>query len=160
MNFYDPSQFEFLKPIKDNFGIILSEFNAIKDVSMPWIEKDLYTGNWDVIGFKYENQDFPKNKELAPKTCEIFDALSDKIFTYGFSILRPGCEIKPHVNDITKVLRCHLCLYTNDKAALVVNEEVKPWTVGDLLVFDDTNLHSSYNRGETDRVVVLFDFYK
>jgi beta-hydroxylase len=160
MNFYDPTQFEFLKPIKDNFETILSEFNAIKDSTMPWMEKDLYTGKWDVIGFRYENQDFQKNKELAPKTCELFDSLGDKIFTYGFSILRPECELKPHTGDVNTVLRAHLCLYTNDNCALVINDEPKTWTVGEFLVFDDTNLHYSYNRGTTDRVVLLFDFYK
>lgn len=163
MNFLNPNDFSFLSSLKEGFQDIVSEYNAIKNRSMPWAESFLYTGNWDVIGFKYEGNDFPENKELAPKTCALFDSFSDKIHTYGFSIMRPNTEILEHINedkDADKFLRGHLCLYTNPNAGLVVNNELKNWTVGEFLVFDDTNPHSAHNRGDSDRVVALFDFFK
>jgi beta-hydroxylase len=159
-NFLDPELFPFLKTIKDGYQIIYNEFKSIQDVSSPWSDVDLYDGKWDVIGFRYNGVDFPENKKLFPKTNHIFESISDKIYTCGFSILRPGCNIHEHYNHNSDVLRCHLCLFTNDNCALIVNDESRNWKAGELLVFDDTKKHSAYNKGETDRVVVLFDFYK
>jgi beta-hydroxylase len=159
-NFLDPENFPFLKQIKDNFQIIHDEFIKATDVSQPWEDELLYDGKWDVIGLKYENINILDFQRVFPKTTEIFNSLPNKIYTYGFSIMRPSCEIHPHVNIINYVLRGHLCLSTNDNCALIVNEESRNWQVGELLVFDDTMLHSAYNRGNTDRVVLLFDFYK
>jgi beta-hydroxylase len=160
MNFLDPNNFNFLKPIKDNFQVILEEYNNVAHKSTPWMERYLHNDKWDVIGFKFDGKDFPENKILAPKTCELFESIDAKVFTYGFSILRAGCEIKPHVNDNHDVLRSHICLYTNPDAFLVVNNEARNWVVGDLLVFDDNNEHYAFNKGTTDRIIVLFDFYK
>lgn len=159
-NFLPPENFLFLKQLKDNFQTIYDEFMSTKDVSHPWDDELLYDGKWDVIGLKYENINIEDTQQLFPKTTEIFKSLPNRIYTYGFSIMRPGCEIHPHVNNINYVLRGHLCLTTNENCALIVNDETKNWQVGELLVFDDTNMHSAYNRGETDRVVLLFDFYK
>jgi beta-hydroxylase len=159
-NFLDPELFPFLKEIKDGYKTIYDEFKSTPDISKPWGDTKLYGGGWDVIGFRYEGIDFPENKSVFPKTNEIFESLKDRLYTCGFSILRPGCEIREHVNYNHDVLRCHLCLYTNDNCALVVNDEARNWKAGELLVFDDTKKHSAYNRGDTERVIVLFDFYK
>lgn len=160
MNFLDPNDFGFLKTIKDNFDIILADYHNISAKNCPWGDPTLYSGGWDVIGLKYEDNDIQENKALVPRMCNIFDSLPVKIYTYGFSILRSGCIINPHRGEITKILRSHFCLYTNPKASLTVNGESRNWTVGDFLVFDDCVEHSACNLGETDRVVVLFDFYR
>jgi len=161
MNFLNPKHFSFLQTIKKDFKTILDEYNSIFTKAIPWPDSRLYNKGWDVIGFKYEGQvptECSNNRILAPKTCELFESLDVDIFTYGFSILRAGCEIKPHYGHNHDVLRSHLCLYTNPDAKLIVGDESKDWVIGDFLVFDDTNLHSAYNKGTTDRVVVLFDF--
>jgi beta-hydroxylase len=159
-NFLNPDDYPFLNEIKNAFPIILEEYNSVSLNPQKWVEENLHNGNWEVIGFKYEGKDFNEAKKLFPKTNKIFESLKDKLYTCGFSIMRSGCEIYEHENHNHNVLRCHLCLTTNVDCALVVNGEAKQWTAGELLLFDDTNRHSAYNRGKTNRVIVLFDFYK
>jgi aspartyl/asparaginyl beta-hydroxylase (cupin superfamily) len=159
-NFLNPSDYPFLKTIKDAYPTILDEYNSVIADTQKWSESYLHNGKWDVIGFKFEGKDIPETKKIFPKTNQIFESLKDKIHTCGFSIMRAGCEIYEHVNDNHDVLRCHLCLITNPECALVVNDEIKKWEEGELLVFDDTNRHYAYNRGNKDRIIVLFDFYK
>lgn len=159
-NFLNPNDYPFLKTIKDAFPIILEEYKTTIAQPQSWMESYLHNGKWDVIGLKYEGTEIPETQELFPKTNEIFQQFKDKIHTCGFSIMRAGCEIYEHSNDNNEVLRCHLCLISNPKCALVVNKEAKYWEEGELLLFDDTNPHYAYNRGDSDRIIVLFDFYK
>lgn len=158
-NFLNPDDYPFLKIIQNGFSTILEEYNSATVTPQPWHEGG-YTGKWEVLGLKYHGKDVPETKILFPKTNEIFDLIKEKIHTCGFSILRPGCEISKHTDYDHNTLRCHLCLQTNPDCALVVNDEIKNWKVGELLLFDGLNTHYAYNRGKTDRVVVLFDFYK
>lgn len=160
MNFLEPKDFPFLQTIKERFNDIKDEFLNTSAVSSPWIDKHLYEKGWDVIGLKYEGEVFAENKLKFPVTTEIFESLPVNVFTYGFSIMRPGCEIVPHRGKNHDVLRSHLCIQTNPDSHLIVNDEARNWTESEFLVFDDTELHAAHNRGTTDRVVVLFDFYK
>jgi beta-hydroxylase len=161
VNFLDPKVFQFLKTIQDGFSTILDEYNTVQTKGVPWPELFIYNKGWDVIGLKYQGK-HREFRDMFPKTCEIFDSVKTPgIPTYGFSIMRPGCEIKPHKGYTElqgPVLRGHLCLTTNPDSRLVVNDEERNWEVGEFLIFDDLNLHAAYNRGTTDRVVVLFDF--
>jgi beta-hydroxylase len=159
-NYLNPNDYPFLKKVKDGFETILEEYNSVTASPQQWMESYLHNGKWDVIGFKYEGKEIEETKKLFPKTNQIFESLKDRLHTCGFSIMRAGCEIYEHTNDNHDILRCHLCLITNPNCALVVNDEVKKWEVGELLLFDDTNRHYAYNRGITDRIIVLFDFYK
>lgn len=159
-NFLNPNDYPFLNEIKDSFNVILEEYNSVTAIPQKWMEQYLHNGKWDVIGFRYEGRDFPETKNLFPKTNQVFESLQDRLYSCGFSIMRSGCEIYEHVNHNHEVLRCHLCLKTNPNCGLVVNGETRNWVVGDLLLFDDTNKHSAHNRGDSDRVIVLFDFYK
>lgn len=160
MNFLSSSDYPFLETIKNGFNDIKREFLESSNISWPWVDKHLYEHGWDVIGLKYEGKVLPENTARFPITTSIFESVDAKVFTCGFSIMRPGCVIKPHRGKNHEVLRSHLCISTNPGSRLVVNDEERNWTEGDFLVFDDTELHSAYNRGTTDRVVVLFDFYK
>ena len=159
-NFLNQNDYAFLKEIKNACEDIKNEFELMSDVSHPYYEFNLHNGKWEIIALRHQNKDIKTNISLFPKTTKIFKSLGDKIYTCAFSILQPGCEIIEHVNNDHGVLRCHLCLSTNQDCAIIVNGETKKWIPGDFLIFDDTNPHSAYNHGDTPRVVVLFDFYK
>lgn len=159
-NFLDPNDFPFLEPIKNAYSSILEEFNSVTEKPIPWGGTDIYNHGWEVFGLRYRGADFPPVQQLFPVTFSILESVNAKIHTCGFSILKSGCEIYEHENDDHEVLRCHFCLKTNPDCAITVNGEVKQWKEGEFLIFDDTKRHSAYNRGTTDRVVILFDFYK
>jgi beta-hydroxylase len=159
-NFLNPEDFTFLAPIKKAYSSILNEFNSVSEKPVPWTGTNIYNTGWEVFSLKYKDAEFPQVQQLFPVTNSIFQSLNANIYTCGFSILKSGCEIYEHVNYNHDILRCHFCLKTNFDCALIVNDEVKRWTEGEFLIFDDTKKHSAYNRGTTDRIVILFDFYK
>jgi beta-hydroxylase len=154
--FYDPNIFHWTKQLADNWTHIRSEYDLISKKAVRWPEKDIHNGKWGVIGFLFQERKMLVS-EHAPITCQICDNIPG-IHTYGFSIMKPGCEIHPHVGYTGKVLRCHLGLHTNSKSAIMVDDEVRSWSDGEVLVFDDTKMHSAWNRGSTDRVILLLDF--
>ena len=71
--------------------------------------------------------------------------------------MRPGCVIERHTGYSKAVLRVHLGIHTNTSAAIEVCGEERTWKAGQLLMFDDTQVHSAWNRGIEDRVLLLVD---
>ena len=136
---------------------IRNEYDLLKNDHVAWHEP-IHNGNWFVIGFKYQGQDLPI-KSKAPITSKLCESIPN-IHTYGFSIMKPGCEITPHIGYTDKVLRVHLGLYTNERASIRVEDETYTWKDGELFSFEDTKLHSAWNHGDRDRVVLLIDFLK
>lgn len=159
-NFLNYEDYGFLCDIKNKFKLILDEFSNSNTPSNPYYEFNLHNGKWEIIILKKDGIYHPINKKIFPVISGIFQPHGSKIHICGFSILNPGCEIYEHVGNNDKVLRCHLCLTSNQDCAIVVNGETKKWKIGEFLIFDDTKIHSAYNRGNTPRIVVLFDFYK
>lgn len=157
MNFFNPDDFPALPPLADHWESIRAEFDAIEDRDIPWPEP-IHNGLWTVIGLRFQDRDLPA-KALCPITSTLCDAIPG-LQTCGFSIMRPGCEITPHEGYTSTVLRAHLGLYTNPDSGLKVGDEERSWSAGELLVFDDTAMHSAWNRGETSRVILLLDFRK
>lgn len=156
MSFISTSEISFLQPLKENWQAIRKEYNEMASSSVKWPEP-IHNGKWNVLGLRFQGKDIVENKKRAPLTSSLCDAIPG-IQTYGFSIMEPGCEIHPHVGYTNQVLRGHLGLYSNPFAALQVGEEICHWKEGEIFVFDDTMLHSAWNRGETRRVILLFDF--
>jgi len=78
--------------------------------------------------------------------------------TAGFSSLKPGTHIVPHVGYSNGVLRCHLGLFVADGCALRVKTQTRSWQEGKCLIFDDTVEHEAWNYSDANRIVLLIDF--
>lgn len=154
MSFIDPCQVEALFPLASNWEIVKSEYDNIKNRATKWSEP-IHNGLWSVIGLAFKGQKLPMQKE-APATTELCKEVPG-IFTFGFSIMQPGCIIEPHRGYTNEVLRIHLGIYVNSRAAINVGGIIREWEPGGLLIFDDTQIHSAWNHGEEDRVVLLLD---
>ena len=150
--------FDFLKPIKENYSEILSEFQSISAQAFPHFE-NIYKGNWNIIPFALDDKDFSDYKNIAPKTCEILDAIPG-ICLYGFSIFEPETETEELCSEDYENLRGNLCLTTNSNAKIVIEGEAREWTPGEIMIYDHTLNHYSYNKGSANHVVLLFDFKK
>jgi beta-hydroxylase len=151
------SEFPFLKSLEDSWEEILGEYRVLAPkYQVKWFES-IHNDLWYIIELKFQGQDL-ENKKLAPVTSKLCDAISG-IHTYGFSIMRPGCEIRPHVGYTNEVLRGHLSLVSNQNSGIKIGGQDFSWTEGKSFVFDDTLIHSAWNRGSEDRVVLLFDFF-
>jgi aspartyl/asparaginyl beta-hydroxylase (cupin superfamily) len=74
-----------------------------------------------------------------------------------FSLLRPGTRIPAHSGVHNTRLTCHLPLIVPADCGFRVGNEVRQWSEGKLLVFDDTIEHEAWNESGEDRVVLIFD---
>ncbi len=129
----------------------------------PWREPELYDGKWDVYGVFWLGREMEK-KSLAPMTRDILGAWQPSAMNGGFSLLRPGTEIKPHVGYTSEVIRLHLGLDVQEedpeKIGIRVGGETRGWKNGELMLFDDTIEHSAWNRSDSERLILLVDLLR
>lgn len=175
--------FPFLNDLEANWKDILEELDNIlyneveSNISyfQEWHEKDIYEGRWEVFGLYWNGKKDTKNCELCPKTAAVVESIPGMV-NAGFSALAPETHIKPHRGYTNEVLRCHLglitpkplpdydrratCTLTAQTAGLRVGDEVYYWQPGRAFVFDDTEIHESWNWGDRTRFVLLLDFKK
>jgi Aspartyl/Asparaginyl beta-hydroxylase len=77
-----------------------------------------------------------------------------------FSRLTPGTHIAPHHGMLNTRLICHLPLIVPDGCGLRVGAETRAWQPGKLTIFDDSFEHEAWNRGSSDRTVLLFEIWR
>ena len=77
-----------------------------------------------------------------------------------FSRLKPGTHIQPHHGMLNTRLICHLPLIVPDGCGLRVGAETRAWREGELTIFDDSFEHEAWNRGASDRTVMLFEIWR
>jgi beta-hydroxylase len=151
-----------IRILEDHWQEILAEYQAIaKDPEMhAWPEDKLYDGRWDTFGLYAFGRKRHKNCERCPITTKVVEQIPGMVMA-GFSRLAPGTHIKPHVGYggwARYVLRCHLGLIVNDGCSMRVGPETRNWKAGKVTIFCDATEHEVWNRGETERVVLLLDF--
>ena len=158
--FLNPADFAFTKSLEKAYADIKSELLALEaNAFQAWPERFLYGSGWEVYGFQAFGKRISENCEQCPATDEALRQVPG-LTTAGFSRLRPQTRIVPHVGYSNDVLRCHLGLITPAGCGLEVGGEQQSWVEGQCLVFDDTALHSAWNQGISDRVVLLVDFMR
>lgn len=77
-----------------------------------------------------------------------------------FSRLTPDTHIQPHHGMLNTRLICHLPLIVPEGCALRVGPETRAWHEGELMIFDDSFEHEAWNRGQSDRTVLLFEIWR
>ena len=157
-NFRSTESFEFLKPLEENWQEILAEYKNIEKKVIPWHESNLHNGFWNVYGIFHCGERL-EGEKLCPLTAKLVHSIPG-LFIAGFSLLRPQCQIRPHIGYTDEVLRSHLGLVCPPQAWLKVADEVYCWESGKVVVFDDTQMHSAGNDASSDRVVLIVDFIR
>jgi Aspartyl/Asparaginyl beta-hydroxylase len=77
-----------------------------------------------------------------------------------FSRLKPGTHILPHHGMLNTRLICHLPLIVPEGCGLRVGAKTRAWQRGKLTIFDDSFEHEAWNRGTSDRTVLLFEIWR
>ncbi|MBD2078602.1 aspartyl/asparaginyl beta-hydroxylase domain-containing protein [Leptolyngbya sp. FACHB-17] len=158
--FFDPAHFPFTALFEANWLIIRQELEQLQSAQfMPWAERFLYQGAWEVFGFYAFGRRLDENCQRCPQTTAILEQVPN-LTTAGFSCLQPGTHILPHTGYTSAVLRCHLGLVVPEGCSMRVGTETRQWQEGKCLVFNDTIEHEVWHRGNTNRIVLLLDFKK
>ncbi|MDB5768144.1 MAG: Aspartyl/asparaginyl beta-hydroxylase-like dioxygenase [Collimonas fungivorans] len=158
--FFTPSQFAFTQLLSRHWQAILAECLALPGQEFDaWPERQLYNHGWDVYGLYVGQQPLLENCIFCPHTAELLQQVPG-LSHAGFSRLAAGTEISPHVGYSDQVLRLHLGLRAGEHCGIRVGAQVRRWIPGECLVFDDTVEHEAWNRGSSERLVLLVDFAK
>jgi aspartyl/asparaginyl beta-hydroxylase (cupin superfamily) len=83
--------------------------------------------------------------------------------TAMFSILAPKKHVPEHRGPYKGVLRYHLGLIIpepNSSCRIRVGSEVRQWSEGKSLIFDESHLHEVWNDSDSWRVVLFVDFLR
>ena len=159
--FHDPAAFAFVPHFQEHWREIYQEFLRVQVDLIDWYEGELYGTGWKVLGlFDFPHGDpIPRNAERCPVSASLVREHIPGHGAVGFSVLEPGVKVKPHQGYPGDFLRCHLGLRCPEgDCGLRVNGEVRHWSDGGALVFDDRATHEAWNLTGESRVVMLIDF--
>lgn len=158
--FFDPAGFTYCRLLEESWRTIVEEFRRVPaDQLLPWPGKSLCEVGWDSLGLYALGYRLDKNCRLCPRTAAIVESIPEMV-SAGFSLLRAGARINPHVGYTGNVYRCHLGLDVPADCAIRVGDETRTWQDGKCLVLDDTVLHSAWNASNRDRLILLMDMLK
>ncbi len=116
---------------------------------------------WKMFFLKGIGIRIDRNAEELPATMEILDRHPEVISGY-LSILGPWKMLSPHEGPWSGVLRMHLGIIIPDLNAcrMIVNGEHQHWEPGQVMVLDDTYMHSAVNDTDGLRVILMMDHIK
>jgi beta-hydroxylase len=163
--FRDPKDFAFVPRLEAAFPQILVELAQLADddfVASP-DSLTMATDGYDETGWRWfalvdDGGVANTNAAHCPDTVRACRDIPGLV-NAGFSLFRPGTHLYPHQGERNGVLRCHLPLRVPaGDVALRFCDEVRHWTPGRCIVFDDRFLHEAWNHGDGDRVVLLVTF--
>lgn len=149
----------FAGQLRDEALSLMGQNGAFK----PWHEPQIYEGGWDAYGIFWAGREIDR-RTRAPLAKEVLSSWQSIVFNAGYSLMRPGANIKPHVGYTSDVLRLHLGVYApvSDPAlvGLRVGGVIQGWVEGECVLFDDTQEHCAWNKSAQPRVVLLVDLLR
>lgn len=163
--FYDANDFEWSKLIIQNYSSIRKEMdeyiNQHPELLQPYFNSTLVEKlkSWKTSNFLFWGKEVEQNCSKIPFTHSLFQQIPG-LTSLGISVLEAGARIKPHHGDTNAIIRCHLGLTIPADApisALKVDEELKGWQEGKLLMFCDAWKHEAWNNSDKTRYVLIFD---
>ncbi len=138
---------------------IRDEYLALASTAEEWPETELHNGQWFAIPLCFMGQRHEENIARCPTAWEEANNMGEP-FIAGFSILKAGAVIHPHTGYTSDVWRTHLGLICPEGAWIKVDGVEYRWKEGERFQFDDTLLHEARNESNTDRVILIVDYFK
>ena len=131
----------------------------------PAIMNEYIKGDWTVFYFKdefaqlFDQEYIRSNRQRAPATAAILDALPRLGETAFFAALEPGTHLRPHFGAENLRLFVHLGIIIPQGCGIRVGGTEATWQEGRCLVFDDSFQHEAWNFGNTTRTILLVEFW-
>lgn len=118
-----------------------------------------HSGDWNALYIRYGTQPVDKNRSVCPETIRIVNSLPRIGPMAMVSTLNPGAHIEPHCGVHNFRITAHLGLKIPKGCTFRVADEIREWTEGECLVFDDSFEHEVWNRSAETRFILLVDFW-
>jgi len=177
---WESNECEWLRPFEQNFAAIRDELLALRSqrgfqpLKLPsWTSKKNTlpspdgsgsvshdAGDWNVFYLYLHEVGFPENCERCPVTVGLLKGLGARSYSHAFfSALTPGTHILAHHGPTNKKLRVHLPLIGASGSELRVADTILRGEEGKCMVFDDSFEHEAWHKGDSTRIVLVFDVW-
>jgi beta-hydroxylase len=168
--FYDAADFPWIARVEAQAHAIREELRAVLAQSAaPAFERVseeqgrlVAPDTWRVFMFYTFGHKVAANCARCPRTAAVLESIPG--MTLGmFSVLTPRSRIAAHRGVYNGVLRYHLALTVprdRERCGIRIGDEVRHWSEGRSLVFDDTCEHEAWNDTDEDRIVLFVDFIR
>lgn len=180
VRFADPADYPWRAALEAQTGAILAEaldLLADQQAFTPYAklqegrpQGDVHglLGNADWSTWELTDRGMPLPDRIArtPQTHAALDGsvplcrIANRAPTPMFSLLRPHSRIPAHSGMINARFICHLPLVVPAGCGFRVGDEIREWSVGELMVFDDSVEHEAWNDSDHDRLVLIFDVWR
>ena len=163
--FYDPGEFEWVRPLEDAFPAIRRELMDVLREDGVGFKAYMSEGNvrlagWNTFNFFFYGKKFEENCARCPETTRVLESLPrferDHVM---FSALNPRSHIPPHTGPMNGIIRGHLALVARPGSYIRVGNEQRTWEEGKVLVFDDSFEHEVWNHSDQVRIVLFMNFW-
>jgi len=163
--FPDPSNFAWIPELESKTDAIRKELDVIlgDTDALPLLKKispdhsRIAKKRWKAFflyGYGHRSE---LGCRLCPETARAVARIPNLESAF-FSILLPGMHIKKHKGPTKSLVVCHLGVKIPAEASkcrIRVDDEIRPWQQGRVLVLDDTHEHEVWNDTDETRVVLL-----
>lgn len=175
--FYERHEFAWVADIEAQAATMRDEFLAalaIDEPFAPYIQRSdsrpasssplLDSANWGAAYLWQSGEHTPLAAHcpatMAALTAAPIPHIAARSPMALYSRLKPGTHIAPHHGLLNTRLICHLPLVVPEGCAMRVGHETRAWRFGELTIFDDSFEHEAWNRGTSDRTVLLFEIWR
>lgn len=162
---HEPEDFAWVPIMEAAYAPIKAELLALieKDLEFnpyqhPYTKEQGWKG-WDTFSLYRVNKWNEERCKHCPETVKAINSTPRGLRECMFTKLHPGSHITPHSGGSNAVLTCHLGLVIPPGCEIRVDSEIRGWTEGKCLIFDDSYMHEVWHRGTETRMVILWDIW-
>jgi beta-hydroxylase len=114
---------------------------------------------WKRFYLKWYDEFLPSAEEHCPATVALLRSLPN-VNAALFTVLPPGGVLGAHRDPFAGSLRYHLGLVTpnSDECKILVDGEPYAWRDGEDALFDETYVHTAFNRTDQARIILFCDY--
>lgn len=164
--YIDPADFPQLAPLAAHWETIRDECLAVaRDGAVKAADgytdagfNSFFRTGWKRFYLSWYGTSHPSARERCPRTMALLDSIPD-VKAAMFALLPPGAKLVRHRDPYAGSVRYHLGLATpnSDACFIEVDGEPRSWRDGEVLMFDETFIHSARNDTDTDRLILFCD---
>ena len=163
----DPDTFPWAQKLEANANIIAQEFqskldreSALFSGDSAW-QNDVMGKGWSAFRLQRLGVWNVENCKEFPETYKLLKSLNIPIAVRGVCFARqaPGSGVQPHSDGRNFILTSHLGLKVPEGCWMQVGEERRSWEEGKLTTLDTSFEHSTGNPSDSDRHVLIIDFW-
>jgi beta-hydroxylase len=164
--FFDEAQVPGLGVLRDHWNDIHDEVKGLltERGSVPPLgrispdhRRIAPSSDWKSFFFTGYGYNAMQNRARCPKTAALIDRVPNVVVAF-FSIFEPGTYVPEHRGVTKAMLNVHLGLVVPsgpERCEIRVAQEVRGWTPGEFLIFDETYHHEVWNETREPRVVLF-----